>query len=84
MFEQYIWLLDSLLEGSDAIIGVSEEDRRVIEQYNDTAEDIPASTLTALFKEQVRRVPEHVAVICKDHSITYRELDERSARLQAT
>jgi amino acid adenylation domain-containing protein len=81
MFEQYIWLLDSLLEGSDAIIGVSEEDRRVIEQYNDTAEDIPASTLTALFKEQVRRVPEHVAVICKDHSITYRELDERSARV---
>jgi amino acid adenylation domain-containing protein len=38
-------------------------------------------TITELFKHQVRRTPDKVAVNCGDEQLTYSELDERAERL---
>nr|MDT0527064.1 AMP-binding protein [Streptomyces sp. DSM 41633] len=40
----------------------------------------PAS-VPELFAAQVMRAPESVALVCGDHSLTYRELDESANRL---
>ncbi|MBW4716879.1 non-ribosomal peptide synthase/polyketide synthase [Saccharothrix sp. SC076] len=53
----------------------------VVESFNDTAIDDPVRTVPEMFAEQVRRDPDAVAVVCEDVRLTYRELDERSARL---
>ncbi|WPV65668.1 non-ribosomal peptide synthetase [Chitinophaga sp. LS1] len=38
-------------------------------------------TVLAMFHEQVKRVPEQVAVVCGDAAITYAELDSKSNRI---
>ncbi|WP_201406260.1 non-ribosomal peptide synthetase [Mycobacterium intracellulare] len=40
-----------------------------------------AVSVPALFATQVARIPDAVAVVCEDQSLTYRELDESSNRL---
>lgn len=41
----------------------------------------PPSTLPALFAERAARRADHIAIITRDESITYAELDRRSARM---
>jgi amino acid adenylation domain-containing protein len=51
-------------------------------EWNRTEADYPRlSTIAELFSEQVGRTPDAVAVVSKEHLLTYRELDERSNRL---
>jgi amino acid adenylation domain-containing protein/non-ribosomal peptide synthase protein (TIGR01720 family) len=38
-------------------------------------------TITRLFEEQAGAAPDHIAVVCGDLEITYRELNERTGRL---
>ncbi|WP_079165662.1 non-ribosomal peptide synthetase [Streptomyces sp. NRRL S-31] len=58
-------------------------DRReqVLRAWNDTATDLPDTTVAALFAAQVRRTPDAVALEAGDEHLTYRELDARAARL---
>ncbi|MFJ7147384.1 non-ribosomal peptide synthase/polyketide synthase [Streptomyces sp. NPDC100445] len=60
-------------------------DRRtqVLRTWNDTATDLPDTTVAALFAEQARRTPDAVAVEAGTERVTYRELDARSARWAA-
>ncbi|MBB5928532.1 non-ribosomal peptide synthase/polyketide synthase [Streptomyces echinatus] len=60
-------------------------DRReqVLHAWNDTATDLPDTTVAALFAEQVCRTPDAVALEAGDEHVTYRELDTRAARLAA-
>ncbi|GLW71043.1 hypothetical protein Kpho02_33420 [Kitasatospora phosalacinea] len=54
------------------------------EQFNDTAVDRPATTLTALVAEQTARTPDAVAVAVEGRpALTYRELDALSGRIAA-
>ncbi|MEK8145353.1 AMP-binding protein [Streptomyces sp. M10(2022)] len=64
--------LDVLAEG---------ERRRVLEEWNDTAVEVPGVSLPVLFEERVRAVPDAVAVVCGGVSLTYGELDGRVNRL---
>ncbi|WP_075732005.1 amino acid adenylation domain-containing protein, partial [Streptomyces acidiscabies] len=64
--------LDVLAEG---------ERRRVLEEWNDTAAEVPGVSLPVLFEEQVRAVPDAVALVCGDVSLSYGELDGRVNRL---
>jgi amino acid adenylation domain-containing protein len=45
------------------------------------AEQVPELCVHQLFEETARRVPQSVAVICEDVSLTYAELDARSSQL---
>ena len=82
MFEQYTQSLDALRnETEDYEISLDSSDMELVEQYNDTDEDIPLTTLHAMFQEQVKRFPDHTAVMFKDLSINYLELDKRSGRV---
>ncbi|MGW2378204.1 amino acid adenylation domain-containing protein, partial [Kitasatospora sp. NPDC001683] len=59
----------------------AEERRRVLTDWNPTAEDLAAGTLPARFEAQAARTPEAVAVTFQDSRLTYRELNERANRL---
>ncbi len=48
-----------------------------------TVEDYSGKTITSLFIEQVRKTPDHRAVVFNDKTLTYRQLDEITDRLAA-
>ncbi|MGC2064077.1 MAG: amino acid adenylation domain-containing protein [Thermodesulfovibrionales bacterium] len=58
------------------------ERRRMLVEWNETATEYRQDKcIYELFEEQVKRVPENVAVVFKDKKITYRELNERANQL---
>lgn len=66
-----------------AIDYLSEHEKLVqIEEFNSSAIAYPQNrTSIDLFSEQVKKTPQHIALIADNHSITYQELDERSNQL---
>lgn len=60
---------------------LSEDERSVLLSNPNGAIKSSPATITELFKHQVRRTPDNVAVNCGDEQLTYRELDERAERL---
>ncbi|WP_327341299.1 non-ribosomal peptide synthetase [Streptomyces europaeiscabiei] len=62
-------------------VSLAGERRLVLEEWNDTAVDVPWASLPALFEEQVVRAPEAVAVECEGFTVSYAELDARANRL---
>ncbi len=57
------------------------ERRQLLVDYNDTAQDVPVTTLPALFEAQVQRTPDTTAVVYEDTSLTYAQLNARANRL---
>jgi amino acid adenylation domain-containing protein/non-ribosomal peptide synthase protein (TIGR01720 family) len=57
------------------------ERRAVVETWNDTLLDVPATTYPALFAAQARRTPDRVALVCGTESLTFAELNARANRL---
>ncbi|MFD7507245.1 condensation domain-containing protein, partial [Streptomyces sp. NPDC059850] len=70
---------DLLLGRLDVL--VEDERRRVLEEWNDTAVEVPGVSLPVLFEEQVAAVPGAWAVACGEVSLSYGELDARVNRL---
>ena len=63
---------------------VSESDLRLLESFH--GEELwydKSKTVVDLFREQVKRTPENRAVIYKDHTYTYAQLDDLTDRLAA-
>ncbi|WP_146067095.1 non-ribosomal peptide synthetase, partial [Streptomyces sp. B188M101] len=56
-------------------------ERLLLEEWNDTAADVPWASLPTLFEEQVARAPEAVAVEFEGEAVSYGELDARANRL---
>ncbi|MFJ9567910.1 amino acid adenylation domain-containing protein, partial [Streptomyces fuscichromogenes] len=54
---------------------------QLLTEWNDTAQAMPAVTVTELFERQAARTPDAVAAICGDEEIDYARLEERAARL---
>ncbi|HKH48447.1 MAG TPA: amino acid adenylation domain-containing protein [Thermoanaerobaculia bacterium] len=55
---------------------------QLLTEWNDTREPFPENaTLHGLFETQAKRTPDALAVISAERSLTYRQLDEESARL---
>lgn len=51
----------------------------LLEEFNDTVVDYPKErTIIELFEEQVKQVPENIAVVFGNKEISYRELNERA------
>ncbi|WP_262418133.1 non-ribosomal peptide synthetase [Streptomyces sp. SP2-10] len=88
MAEYLTVLLSGMATGSGrppARLPLLAPDRReqVLRAWNDTATDLPGSTVAGLFAAQVCRTPDAVAVEAGDEHLTYRELDARAARSAA-
>ena len=58
-----------------------EEHHQVVVEWNDTRRGAAASTVPALFAEQVRATPDALAVVWDSGSLSYRELDHRTDRV---
>jgi acyl carrier protein len=86
MARHYVRVLEAVVAdpeqwvGSVDILG-AEERRQILEEWNDTAMEVPEATLPELFEEQVERTPEAVAVVYEDQQLTYGELNEKANRL---
>lgn len=60
---------------------VSAQEANQLAEWNSTATDVPAVTLSQLFEAQVDRTPNAVAVIAGRTELTYAELESRANRL---
>ncbi|CAH1200787.1 Tyrocidine synthase 3 [Paenibacillus plantiphilus] len=61
------------------------EKTQLLERFNDTGASYPSDrTIHSLFEEQVRRTPDHVAVVHEEDRLTYAELNARANRLAHT
>ncbi|QQP77975.1 amino acid adenylation domain-containing protein [Bacillus sp. TK-2] len=82
MFEQYINVLNQVIF-NDQVSGInlSENSIKVIETYNDTNKKFDKCTLHEMFVNRAKLVPDKVAVIHHDDSITYKELNEKSNQI---
>ncbi|MFC7615194.1 amino acid adenylation domain-containing protein [Actinokineospora soli] len=84
--DRYARLLAALVGDPDAPIGAADvltaaERHAVLDGWNDTAVDIPATTLPALFAAQVERTPHATAVVFEGRRVTYADLDAAANRL---
>ncbi|MEU8515504.1 amino acid adenylation domain-containing protein, partial [Kitasatospora sp. NPDC048722] len=68
--------------GAVDLLGDAER-ARILGEWNDTALDVPAATTPELFAAQAARTPHAPALLHEGTELSYRELDERSARLAA-
>ncbi|MFD7507720.1 condensation domain-containing protein, partial [Streptomyces sp. NPDC059850] len=74
----FVGLLDTVLGSPDVPVRrvdvlVGDERRRVLEEWNDTAVEVPGVSLPVLFEEQVAAVPGAWAVACGEVSLSYGE-----------
>lgn len=67
---------------ADINIVSEKEQAQILNEFNHTRKEfIQGKTVHERFEEQVQKTPHHIAVVCGDEQITYRELNERANRL---
>nr|AKC91857.1 nonribosomal peptide synthetase [Streptomyces muensis] len=59
----------------------TEEEHRILTEWNDTRLEVPAASLFELFQAQAVSTPDATAVVFEDTSVTYEELNARANRL---
>ncbi|HSD48163.1 MAG TPA: amino acid adenylation domain-containing protein, partial [Pyrinomonadaceae bacterium] len=57
------------------------EYRQIVEEWNDTAVELPEACIHQLFEQQVEQRPEAIALEFEGEQLTYRDLNERANRL---
>ncbi|TRV72173.1 amino acid adenylation domain-containing protein, partial [Streptomyces sp. 130] len=86
LFERWARLLRAAVAEPDRpISGIdlmsAAERHRLLHEFNDTAAELPADAVPALFARQVRATPDAVAVVADGTELTYAELDRRAGTL---
>ncbi|MEU9191422.1 amino acid adenylation domain-containing protein, partial [Streptomyces sp. NPDC048484] len=84
--ERFVRVLDTVTKEPHQHINAIEvldpaERKRVLVEWNDTAQKVPAATLPELFQAQAARTPDATALIFAGVEMTYAELNERANRL---
>lgn len=63
-------------------IVTAEEKNKILNSFNDTSASYPKNkTIVDLFEAQVAKTPNNIAVVCDNHSLTYKELNEKANSL---
>ncbi|ASZ13238.1 non-ribosomal peptide synthetase [Chitinophaga sp. MD30] len=84
IFRHYVSLLEAIVKNADQSIDTlplidDNEKIQLLQVFNDTATLYPEEkTVTALFADQVKRTPDHIAVAFEQQHLTYLELDLRA------
>jgi len=78
MFEQYIGILESIIEEKEYRLEAKSSDLAIIDEYNATEQEIGKETLHGLFIKQAEKTPNNIAVMFEENTLTYKELDEKS------
>ncbi|MEU8686367.1 amino acid adenylation domain-containing protein [Streptomyces sp. NPDC048611] len=65
----------------DMEVLLPDERHRIVQEWNDTAAELPQESLPDLFEQQAARTPDAVAAVCGETSLSYRELNARAHRL---
>ncbi len=84
MLGHLVQLLTSMLDAPEATLGslhmLPEAERQQLQvDWNRSDVDFPLERgYAALFAEQVRQHPQHIAAVCQGQSLTYAELDQRA------
>lgn len=79
MFKQYLGMLTHMAKSDEEyILTLNEKEKCLLEEYNNTKEDIEETTLHKLFLEMVKEKPDNIAVIFGDNNLSYQELHEKS------
>ncbi|HKO58232.1 MAG TPA: condensation domain-containing protein [Thermoanaerobaculia bacterium] len=83
LFAHYCALMQAVSENPglsvhDYPILTEREKQKLLIGFNDTRAEYPQKCVHELFIEQVVLHPDHVAVVCGDERLTYRELHHRS------
>ncbi|MDX3078421.1 non-ribosomal peptide synthetase [Streptomyces sp. MI02-7b] len=60
---------------------VPDSERKLLRQWNDTAQPVPEAVLPELFEAQAARTPDATALTFDGAEMSYRELDARSNRM---
>ncbi|WP_080497089.1 non-ribosomal peptide synthetase [Bacillus wiedmannii] len=87
MAKHFLNILEAMIGNYDLLISeidilTEDEERQIKIEFNDTTVEYPKSaTIHELFEYQVEKMPEHIAAMCGDDKLTYRELNERSNQL---
>jgi amino acid adenylation domain-containing protein len=81
-------LLDGIVADPDAPLSrlpllAPAERERILAEWNDTARELPPSTLHGLVEAQAARTPERVALEFAGETLTYAQLDRRASALAA-
>ncbi len=84
--QRFMHLLETVLADPDLPIGhidilTAEEHQRLLVDFNDTTQPVPATSLPAVFEHQVQQTPNATAVVCEATTLTYRQLNTRANRL---
>ncbi|MEK4043597.1 amino acid adenylation domain-containing protein [Paenibacillus sp. FSL H8-0048] len=87
MAEHYVHILEQVTENPDQRLSAVElatiqEQEEILKVFNDTSVPYPADKcIHELFAEQVKRTPDHTALLFQNESLTYCELDKQVKRL---
>ncbi|MEO4052783.1 amino acid adenylation domain-containing protein [Solibacillus sp. CAU 1738] len=82
--QNYTTILEQIINNnslsiSDIQLLSNSEREKIIKDFNSTQVNYPKNkTIQQLFEEQVRVVPNDVAVVCKDVKLTYDELNKKA------
>ncbi|AIQ12431.1 non-ribosomal peptide synthetase [Paenibacillus durus] len=87
MGDNYVTLLTNIssnldLKVKDVDCLAPAEKTLLMDTFNQAAMDYPQEqTVNQWFEEQVKRTPDHLALVMEEQQMTYREVDERSNQL---
>jgi amino acid adenylation domain-containing protein len=87
--DNYLALICNLIDNPDrsidSVLMITEEDKKKILSFNDTATLYPKDkTIAQLFEEQVCLYPDKIAVAFKEEYYTYKQLNEKANQLAKT
>lgn len=85
ILKHYLFVLNSLINNQNQIINniniITDEEQKMLNEFNNTAGPINSDTVVSIFEKQVENNSNNIALICDDVSLTYSELNKKANSL---